>query len=957
MVAAIVRSGAAAHTEYIKTGVNVACGRYVGVGPNQESYTDFYDDKFVPRVLAPKQAEGVKKAEAKRDTLLLQATFSARGTVPAPQNAPILELGEGAPPSVIAPGALVIIERLAANELFDDQQEFDLMITYVSDDCEMKESILKVISDDDEGRSWRQKINYFKKEMELANSSVAIDKARWACTLRKDVLEHPKAFATKYKRAAKASGRTISDINLEFMTRLQAPWAKDPYLSEHMGRLEADFVNELQDNTALHIDAMAEAATLFETLAFTKVVNRLEHEQTLVLHDNDDDDDTASTKAGASSATDLPWKEVRPGMQVRACSNCADKDGVIVFHGPNNCPHNAGASAKAKLAKLAKQALRDRRQQQNAAKVMAAHRQQFVCFQCGQPGHSSKECDVKSQTPAGQKALAEWRRAKDAAGGSGSAMTANTADGAHQQEMLQLKHHLEAQGRQMAELMAMVDINGKRPASTSFMARASTEAAWLPAAPEEGGFCFNDSYSSSDEHGTGLLGSFVVKPGCGTPLGMVPASYVTTRSTRANPPCNTQPDAPPAVPVPQSARRQARMRLPEHDEARAMRNRLPAGMINPADLAPQVAPAAIPAAAQRSDNAEPLATRLAHLVHLLRTAFQHAEFGALPTGLVADNSPEAQAAWQRGHLAALAGMDHDGQDPRAIAWMTALRKAVNRFQAQASLTIRDYCQLDLRAVFREAILQTFGSDAAHIAMDPSSIGIDLPATPGLYGAEICSICSRVPLPPMRPAPVREAVSEPPAVEPPQLEPQPATVVVATAPDAVEKLRQHRAQRKAWRQTIRMANRRPVATVLGTMVPITVNGHQILGQIVLDLGANEPMIHQRVVDKYKWAVNPNGRSITGIHGESHMMAKTIEALEVTLFPEDCEREAQGCDIMMVMHGDSLPDLLLDNEMMAQLGIMVDPATWTASFLGRPYADAEQRTELPLMQPDRHAHIAA
>ena len=143
----------------------------------------------------------------------------------------------------------------------------------------------------------------------------------------------------------------------------------------------------------------------------------------------------------------------------------------------------------------------------------------------------------------------------------------------------------------------------------------------------------------------------------------------------------------------------------------------------------------------------------------------------------------------------------------------------------------------------------------------------------------------------------------------------------------------------------------------SMVPITVNGHQILGQVVLDLGANEPMIHQRVVDKHKWAVDPNGRSITGIHGESHMMAKTIEALEVTLFPEDCEREAQGCDRMMVMNGDSLPDLLLDNEMMAQLGILVDTVNWTASFLGRPYADAEQRTELPLMLPDRYAHIAA
>ena len=295
MVAAIVRSGAAAHTEYVKTGVNVACGRYVGVGPNQESYTDFYDDKFVPRVLAPKQAEGVKKAEAKRDSLLLQATLSARGTVPAPQNASMPELGEGAPPSVIAPDALVIIERYSANrELFDDQQEFDLMITYVSDDCEMKESILKVISDDDETRSWRQKINYFKKEMELANSFVAaIDKARWAGTLRKDVFEQPKAFATKYKRAAKASGRTIGDINLEYMTRLLAPWAKDPYLRQQIGRLEADFVNELQDNATLHIDAMAEAATRFLDIGVHKGCQpfgaRADNDGIIVHHGPDDD--------------------------------------------------------------------------------------------------------------------------------------------------------------------------------------------------------------------------------------------------------------------------------------------------------------------------------------------------------------------------------------------------------------------------------------------------------------------------------------------------------------------------------------------------------------------------------------------------------------------------------------------------------------------------------------------
>ena len=114
------------------------------------------------------------------------------------------------------------------------------------------------------------------------------------------------------------------------------------------------------------------------------------------------------------------------------------------------------------------------------------------------------------------------------------------------------------------------------------------------------------------------------------------------------------------------------------------------------------------------------------------------------------------------------------------------------------------------------------------------------------------------------------------------------------------------------------------------LPVTVNGHRITGHIVLDIGANEPMIHQRLVDKFKYAVNPNG-----IHGESLMMARTIEPLELTLFPDDCDREAQALDTMMVMSGDSLPDVLLDNEIMAQLAIVVDTVNMTASYRAKPY----------------------
>ena len=99
-------------------------------------------------------------------------------------------------------------------------------------------------------------------------------------------------------------------------------------------------------------------------------------------------------------------------------------------------------------------------------------------------------------------------------------------------------------------------------------------------------------------------------------------------------------------------------------------------VINPADLAPQIAPAA----AHESLGEQPsMANRVAALVWMLRTALQHTQFGALPTTLVSDTSPESAAAWQRAKSAALAGMDHDGQDPRSVAWTTALHKAVNRW--------------------------------------------------------------------------------------------------------------------------------------------------------------------------------------------------------------------------------------------------------------------------------------
>ena len=192
-----------------------------------------------------------------------------------------------------------------------------------------------------------------------------------------------------------------------------------------------------------------------------------------------------------------------------------------------------------------------------------------------------------------------------------------------------------------------------------------------------------------------------------TPLGLVPSAYVG-RALRARP---TPAPPPPPRPIPASVRRQERMREPAHDEQRADHNRLPPGMVSPRDLPAHAVPAATD---ETEDEDEHLAmvTRRAQLVSLLRTSLSHTRFTSLATDIVADTSVEGAAAWQRAKAGALAGDLHNGQDPRSIAWHTAIEKAVALWTAQARLTWRDFTRTDLRAVFREAVTVTYGAAAA-----------------------------------------------------------------------------------------------------------------------------------------------------------------------------------------------------------------------------------------------------
>ena len=85
--------------------------------------------------------------------------------------------------------------------------------------------------------------------------------------------------------------------------------------------------------------------------------------------------------------------------------------------------------------------------------------------------------------------------------------------------------------------------------------------------------------------------------------------------------------------------------------------------------------------------------RMAQSVSLLRTCLTHTKFGALPTELVADHSTDGASAWRRAQSRALAGLPHDGQDHRSIAWHGAIQRALATWMAQAQLQWIDFIRL------------------------------------------------------------------------------------------------------------------------------------------------------------------------------------------------------------------------------------------------------------------------
>lgn len=164
------------------------------------------------------------------------------------------------------------------------------------------------------------------------------------------------------------------------------------------------------------------------------------------------------------------------------------------------------------------------------------------------------------------------------------------------------------------------------------------------------------------------------------------------------------------------------------------------------------------------------------------------------------------------------------------------------------------------------------------------------------------------------------------------------------------LERHRQQLAEWQDSVRWSERRPIALVDGRKAGVTLKGCPVR-HIVLDAGANEPMVHERVIAQLKTPIVADGKIILAVTGETTVMPRTENELTVSFHTGQPDSEARAADRFVVMKGDNLPDLLLDNETMAQLGLRIDPVKWVATYVSRPYEEGAPTVTIPLSRPSK------
>jgi hypothetical protein len=178
---------------------------------------------------------------------------------------------------------------------------------------------------------------------------------------------------------------------------------------------------------------------------------------------------------------------------------------------------------------------------------------------------------------------------------------------------------------------------------------------------------------------------------------------------------------------------------------------------------------------------------------------------------------------------------------------------------------------------------------------------------------------------------------------------------STAADAAL---QREAKLREWQEAMDQQGKRTVALLERDTARVMV-GNTAIDNTVCDTGANEPLLHRRVLDRIgNVPLAAQGRKIVNVSGQATWMSRTAEPITISI-ATGTAREVSLSQTWLVMEGQALPDVLLNTQSMAQLGNMkVATGAWKVEYQSEPWlGEAATWHTLPLRPFDEEVAVMA
>ena len=914
--------------EFAAEGAQLRCEKFVSLEVSG-SFEEWWRRDFNPKVWQRFQREREKKAARVRLDFRIRHTQRVTRTAQPNESGEGSQSGQSGPQSqvvaaVMDPAVEELIEEAYRMELATSDDKYDLLLAHISDKCVMKHTIENEVVDieakwpvEDEGpMTGAEKVEHFYDRMKETHPEGLVTTATWSNIEREGIAEPAPAFAQRFEVAAIAAEQPPREMNARFVSLATKVWEREEFLRDEIPRFRLANRLKVQDRKRVHVMDLAKSILEIETFYAQEIAEGFVKAPAATKSSSGGGGGAgrSTQQVGTQEAKDsqlaaqlgLQPKKF-PSGEYYPCPRCNMVHGKIQYHHHSKCPvvkqqqSAAGEGSSTKRGGAVMSAAGSAKPQGGRGGGRygphggrGGGAQQETCKNCGNSGHYWRNCPV-----ALKPFLQQVKDGKVPPRAGKGLMAGADEDAASQapSEALSKADLVEA----LREVLQSRGHSGSDSPRRGFGGCTMTEAAksWLQSCvPKEGdipgGWTHKDA-ASSDEEAAGYMARL--------PVMAVDGAVPPRRSTRvaAAPRGQVQPwwavtrdPEHREQPEQPSARARAQQRMREEHQDELREQR---NRLPPGMLNPVDIgdPARIPPVV-----GEEVAGRDSGTWRM-----RHEQLVSLLRTCLAHTRFGAMPA----ELVVDAG-------PDAMAkWQSAktlaLRGEIDDGRDQRALVWRTAIQRALENWHAQAQLKW----ADFLQLDFGRIFRE--AIAAQFGPEAGSIPPDVGL-----------LGE----------------VARTA-----------AMRR-WQQDMAYPGRRPVALLDREAAKVTVNGLQ-LDSTVADTGASKPLLHRRIVDRLNLPLAGGGVHITNVSGSSTVMRSTQEQACIAL-GSGTPAEVSVMTVFTVMDGPGLPDLLLDNELMAMLGGFVpDPCKWQATYQSMPWLGSSSPLHVVPFRPVSEAMAAA